>query len=166
MKTIEYCWQWNRTLKCPVRPKSEEEARKMHVNREAYTAILKEDGKPYAIAECVTNEANHIWAVKVELLDDYLRCYVAYQFLGECGGKVFLRMAADQEFDGEKDDVSKTSLYHFREDGKVIVEDIDYTNKTKSSFETTADLSGNWEDYPTFGNYDAVTRVERLPNPQ
>lgn len=70
-------------------------------------------------------------------------------------------MATHREFDGDSDQVKKGATYIFKQNGNVVTLTEEFPNGDITRRETSADISGNWENYPDFGEYDSLLRTER-----
>jgi hypothetical protein len=70
-------------------------------------------------------------------------------------------MATHREFDGEADRVKCGTTYYFKVDGRVTIETEDFATENISTREMQADVSGNWEQYPIFGDYQSLMRRDR-----
>ena len=99
--------------------------------------------------------------VGVEFLDASLRCYLSYTFQEVKPNRLFLTRATHREFDGASDRVKSGTTLYFKQDGGVTIITEDCDSQTHTREETRSDVSGNWEPYPEFGNYDSIVRVER-----
>lgn len=74
-------------------------------------------------------------------------------------GRLFLSMAVSREFEGNTDEAVSGTLYLFSEDGKATIETKNY--RKSRLYETEADVSGNYEMYPEFSQYERLIRAER-----
>jgi len=131
------------------------DARLAHESRHQYTVLAGDPVAPFAFIEIVNDYFG------VGFLDQKLREDVSYQFQEKKSGKLFLTMATHREFDENTDQVIRGSTYIFDMDGKIHIEQTDFGAKTKETSKSNADVSSNWEDYPEFGNYDAILKRER-----
>lgn len=154
MKT-NYCEGWFRADKCITEQWTEEQARKAHNSRQMYTAVLGGLKSPYCFVEMRDS------SIGTGFLDDNLREYMTYIFDEYEPGKLFLTHVYFRYYDGESDTVIKVETYVFFRDGRTVITDKDVINKTVSKSESTKDLSGNYNDYPEFGDYRVLTRKER-----
>jgi hypothetical protein len=153
--TLTYCKGWFRHQKRVVTVLDESAARKAHEQRRPYTVVLGDVTTP----ECFIDINNDY--VGVGFLDDLLREYLSYTFDESQPGRLFLSMATQRDFDGESDKVTSGTTYHFKENGAVTIETEDFVEPFLSEGHLQADVSGNWDDYPKFGQYSAVARVDR-----
>ena len=153
---VHYCKSWFRARKRATDMWDEAEARAAHVKRQLYTALV---GSPTA-PECFVEIRDDYMGV--EFLDHLLREYVAYQFEEKEPGKLYLSMATERKFDGDTDKVIWGITYYFDEDGHVAIEEEDFVADTLTKAETYLDVSANWEPYPEFGEYESITRKDRV----
>jgi hypothetical protein len=132
-------------------------------NRRLLTVVVRSGDQPAAF---ITFNDGY---VGVSFLDPAVREYMVYDFVEKSPGRLFMTQAVHREYDGETDRVKSGTSYFFREDGGVTVERQDFTwtegqsspVATVSTKETRVNVSGNWDDYPRFGEYDALLRLER-----
>jgi len=152
---VTYCEKWFRYKKRPTDLMDEDRARKAHDGRLLYTIVLGDLRSP----ECFV-EINNDY-VGVGFLDDHAREYLSYSFEETRTGRLFLTMATHRTFDGQTDKVVSGTTYYFKEDGVVTIENENLLSGSKSEGKIQADISGNWEEYPKFGQYTAVTQINR-----
>lgn len=98
----------------------------------------------------------------VGFLDDLLREDLSYEFQERQPATLFLSMATERKFERDTDNVIWGITYYFDEDGHVAVEEEDFVADTLTSAETYLDVSANWERYPEFGQYESITRKDRV----
>ena len=146
---------WFRAKKRLTETWDESRARDCHENRQLYVAVLEADSGPSRFVE-INNDY-----IGVGFLDALLREYLSFQFQEVEPGRLFLTMATHREFEGDSDKVKCGTTYYFEQDGLVTIESEDFVKKTHSVKETQADVSGNWEPYPAFGQYQSVVRENR-----
>ncbi|MEZ6066515.1 MAG: hypothetical protein R3B90_12580 [Planctomycetaceae bacterium] len=154
--TYTYCKQWFRAKKCPIDIWDDGVAQFAHENRKAYSVLSGSIEHPAAFIEI------HGDFVGVGFLDDRLREYLSYQFQEVESGRLFLTMATHREFQGDSDNVASGTTYIFKQNGMVDIEGEDSVAGTKSARQMTSDVSGNWESYPSFGEYESLLKVERV----
>ena len=153
--SLKYAERWSRWQCRLLSPLEPEEAKVRHAQRKLYSALLFNGGKPFCFLEL------NLGGIAVGFLDSNLRDYVVYVFSEEKPGQLFLQRATYREYVGDARGVARADIYYFRSDGRVIVEKNDLLKQTQERAEFTKDLSGNWEPYPEFGQYDSITRLER-----
>ena len=146
---------WFRAKKRPGERLSDKEAKDLYERRGLHAAVIGPLDKPRAFIE-FNNDY-----VGVSFLDDLLREYLSYAFQEVEPGKLFLTRATHRYFDGDSDRVRKGTSYMFKPNGDVTVINEEFPDAGKTQHETTADVSGNWERYPAFGEYDSLLREER-----
>jgi hypothetical protein len=153
--TVTYCERWFRHKKKPIALINESDARICHENRRLYTVVQGDLKAP----ECFI-EINNDY-VGVGFLDTLLREYLSYSFQEKKPGKLFLTMVTHRIFDGQTDSLSSGTTYYFTEDGTVTIEIEDFVADSKNEKLVHADVSGNWEEYPKFGQYSSISEVNR-----
>lgn len=154
---IYYCKTWSISYKEPIDLWSENKARKKHMAGESYTALIGSDSIP----SCFINIMKNSGWVSTSFLDEHLREYLLYNFKVMNGDTLFLSMAVYREFDGDTDLVINGTTYHFKEDGHTIIKEDNILNNKSERSETYSDVSGNYDKFPEFGNYDFLIRKER-----
>ena len=156
MSSIHYCKSWFSAKKCPTVLWDEEQARAAHDNRTVYTALVGGLERPTHVVDVVDQ------FVAVDFLDEHLREILSYQFLEYEPGKMFLKTAIYREFDGDTDRVLAGSSYGFNQDGyvKIWSESFD-PHLLEEAERFSIDVSGNFDRYPDFGDYDHLTVFER-----
>lgn len=127
-----------------------------------YYVTIYENDKPFCYLEI--NKGFY----RVNYLDHYLRLFMSYDFYGKnydeaYGDKLFLGNIAFWEFDGKTDKVLKVTDHIFKPDGTFkMVERNQITNEQiDSEAKNKIDVSSNWEEYPKFGEYESLIRIER-----
>lgn len=134
---------------------SEATAKLAHLEKRPYAVLIEDDIAPQCFLELCSDY------VGVGFLDDHGREFLSYQFQEIEAGRLFLTMATHREYSGESDGLKVATTYYFRTDGSLTVETEEFSTATISRKETQANVDGNWEDYPGFGNYDSIVRVNR-----
>lgn len=146
---------WFRAKKRVTELWDKQEAKIAHEQRRPYVAVLEKSGQIFCYIE-----ANSGY-IGVGFLDSAVREFLSYQFQEVEPGRLFLTMATHREFDGGTDRVKCGTTYYFKPDGCVSVEAEDFEANQLTTTKTTVDVSNNWEDYPNFGDYQSLARVER-----
>ncbi|KNC92375.1 hypothetical protein [Trabulsiella odontotermitis] len=160
---IFYCKSWFRVKKKPIDLWSDKKARKKHESGEPYTVLVGSDTTPSHVID-VTKKAG--W-VSVGFLDEELREYLLYSFKLLANDQLFLSMAVHREFalnEGEGAgfmNVSNGTTYLFNEDGNTVVREERFNPHLLEESETKVDISGNYEAFPAFGDYQSIIRKER-----
>jgi hypothetical protein len=134
---------------------TEEQAREAHRTRQPYAILLDFDDIPACAVEVLDD------CINVDFLDHLGREVLTYQFQELEPGRLFLSMAVERTFKYRSDQVARGALYLFWKNGKIVIEDHDFSTMTKTRSEGMKDVSGNWEPYPAFGEYDSITSRER-----
>ena len=157
MSSIHYCKSWFSAKKRPTVLWDEEQARAAHDNRTVYTALVGGLERPTRVVVV----SDHF--VAVDFLDEHLREVLCYQFSEYEPGKIFLKTAIYREFDGDTDRVLTGSSYRFDQEGYVKIwrESFD-PHLLEETDRSSMDVSGNFDRYPDFGDYDHVTAFERI----
>lgn len=154
---ITYAKRWFRGKKRVTEPWDEARARKAHERKETYVATVYRDEDLYCFLEIAKG------SVCVGILDELKREYLTYTFQLFQPGKLFLSSARQRTFEEETDNVLHSTIFYFKQEGSVTVAEYNGRTKEGSSKESVdkIDLSKNWEDYPDFGEYDSLIRLER-----
>jgi hypothetical protein len=141
---------------------AEEVAKKNHEDGLHYEVTILEEETPIAFLEIVhENEF-----VGVKFLDEEGRDYLHYHFSEiEPKKKLFLEELWFYHF--KEEDTSSNSDYRlhfvFDQEGNISYRKYDEINKKTIDYETKEplDISGLYEDYPEFGHYDGLIKIER-----
>ena len=152
---IHYAKGWFRADKVVTDPWTPKKAKKAYDRRTLHTVIAGPMEKPTAFIEF------NMDYVGIGFLDGHLREYLSYQFVEVESGRLFLTMATYREYEGDSDRVRKGTTYYFKQGGKVVVVTDEFPGGGITRHETTAPVSGNWENYPAFGEYDSLLRIDR-----
>lgn len=152
-----YCKSWFWAKKRPTEIWSEEQAKQAHDERRTYTVLVNDLERPYAVID-VAGNTNFIG---VTFLDDFLRESLSYHFKEVEPGKLFLSMATHREFEGDKDQVKLGTSYIFNEDGKLTIRKQSFNPQNLEEANSSTDVSGNYERYPEFGEYDHLLKIDR-----
>jgi hypothetical protein len=97
----------------------------------------------------------------VGFLDEKIRETLYYAFKEISPGTLFLSMATYRDFEGDIDKVSLGTTYIFDPDGSLKIQKQHFNPHTAEISETTADVTGNYEKWPEFGEYDDLIKVDR-----
>lgn len=130
--------------------------------------------KPYSIV--VGENKEHpfcflevgVTRILVGFIDENKREYLSYDWIRESNGKLFLNTGAYFEYGVNKhgdDEISVLTEYVFTVEGqlKIITSDNRTNQREVLTAKNKVDVSGLWEDYPEFGCYDNLIKIERLP---
>jgi len=132
-----------------------ERARKAHEDRSLYTVLIDSVSHPSAFIELNGSFAG------VSFLDSKLREFLAYEFRETEPGKLFLAMATYRMFAGDMDKVISGTSYFFKKDGHATIRKQSFIPPTLEQAETLTGISGNYEAYPPFGEYEDLLVLER-----
>jgi hypothetical protein len=136
---------------------SEEQARQAHTKNEAYTVLVGNTERPTAVID-IAPSTNF---VGVTFLDDLQREYLSYNFKILEPNQLFLSMATHREFTKDSDKVDSGSSYIFNLDGKLAIMKQSINPINLEEFESTIDISGNYEIFSNFDEYDHLLKIER-----
>lgn len=150
-----YCKSWFRAKKVPIQVMSADAARALHDQGQMYTVLVDSDVRPTAFIEVTPGSA------MVGFLDDFLRENLSYTFKATGDGRLFLSMATYREFREESDVVASGTNYVFSEDGALSIRRQSFSPATSDITNSSTNVSGNYEHYPAFGEYDPLLKPER-----
>ena len=152
-----YCKSWFWAKKRPTEIWSEKQARQAHKERKKYTVLVNNIEKPYAVVDIAGN-TNFIG---VTFLDDLLRDFLSYNFKEIKPEELFLSMAVHRDFYDKKNQIKKGSSYIFNQNGSLIIRKKSFNPQSLDETNISIDTSGNYEKYPSFGQYDYLLKTER-----
>ncbi|MDR2917737.1 MAG: hypothetical protein LBV72_00015 [Tannerella sp.] len=140
---------------------AEEVAKKNHEEGLHYEVTILAEEKPISFLEIV-HENNYIG---VTFLDEVGRKYLKYQFKEvEPLKKLFLHEVWYYNYLSE-DAINEDYRIHFAfdQEGNASYRKYDEINEKTLDYESKEplDVSGLYEDYPEFGNYERLIKVER-----
>jgi hypothetical protein len=154
-ESIAFGKSWFRAKSQLTETWDEPKARAAHNQRQPYVAVVSDvKGVRYFV------EAHNDY-IGVGLFDHAMREYLSYQFQELEPWRLFLTMATHRTFGGETEAVTAGTTYFFKPNGAITIDTEDFGSGQRSIKETQADVSGNWEMYPTFGNYQSLARAGR-----
>lgn len=149
---ITYSLYWNLDKKAPISIISEVEAKKRHHKNQPYVAIISEDNHLYVVEI-------YKKGINVRFLDNNKNDFLLYVFRSRDRQSIFLENAIYYEY---KDNIELTqTIYNFYESGYILITQIDKIQKTLEQKELNYDASTNWDNFPEFGMYDSVIKIER-----
>lgn len=97
--------------------------------------------------------------INVRFLDNNKNDFLLYVFRSRDRQSIFLENAIYYEY---KDNIELTqTIYNFYESGYILITQIDKIQKTLEQKELNYDASANWDNFPEFGMYDSVIKIER-----
>ena len=154
MSLLSYCKGWFRAKKLPLASYTTEQARARHESGEIYYALIGSSEAPLAFMEIVKG------MVGVSFLDERLRENLIYSFQEREPGRLFLTRATWREFIGSSDEVANGTTYMFEPRGGVIIHSETFVpSQSRAYFESHANLGGNWNKTPSFGQYSGLLRT-------
>jgi hypothetical protein len=157
--SILFFYRWASFLLARAEPfkheMSMEKARSLFESGESVTALVLDDNQLHAKIEM--NKAYF----GVNFFDAAAREYMTYEFRPR-DGKLFLENVVFFEFDGDSMKAARREDIGFDPSGmtSTLVRDFAAGEQLKST-PRQVDVSGNWEAYPEFGNYESLLRLER-----
>lgn len=150
-----YAKEWYSREKVAEGFMSPEEAEGRYRSGENFTVLVGSDTSPSRIIDFYGE------SFAVGFLDDRLREYLEYRFQKVGDRRLFLSMAVHREFDGAQEKPARGITFFFKEDGRVYLKERVAATREAWDSETTADVSGHYSEYPKFGCYEDLLRVER-----
>ncbi len=152
---VQYYKGWFRAKRRPSHPIDEATARELHEKCQLYVAVLV-DGERL---KCFIEINDDYFGVG--FLDELCREYLVYGFTEKHPGRLFLSQSVYRVFVADTDKLATACRASFDVNGTAKFENSDRVRGTRSTKVVQADLAGNWEDYPEFGDYDSITQLER-----
>ena len=149
-----YFEKWFWAKRRGIGPLSAQEAEERHRSGRAYVAVFVDDGVKRVI------DFASPW-VSVTFLDPFERPFLQYDFKKNQNSVLFLSLVRHTEFNGDGKDPKETATFSFKEDGSLLIENMDHEAGTASEKETSFDPQDNKEPYPMFGEYGSVARLDR-----
>jgi len=150
-----YCKSWFRAKKIAIDVWSEEVAGLAHKKGEPYTVLVESQSAPTAFIE-VTRRV-----IVVGHLDSRLREKLTYSFQACEDESTFLSMAVYRDFAKEDDTVVSGTSYTFSRNGSVSIEEQVLATGSVQTTNKYTDVTGNYENFPSFGHYDGLVKIER-----
>ena len=156
MKII-HCKGWSLRRKYPNQPYSETEAEKLYQGRKPFGVVIERKDKPF----CFIDFNNQF--IYVGFLDKYQRNYLGYEFSEIQNNRIFLKEVDFWEYEGETDNKLTSNRYRFTPEGEFGIENTNNQTreKVRRYAENKIDVSILWENYPEFGKYDNIIKIER-----
>ncbi|MHB0972434.1 MAG: hypothetical protein ACYC7A_22385 [Thermoanaerobaculia bacterium] len=153
---VNYFQIWHRQLRQAIEPLTPREAETRDKTGKPYVAVIGSEDHP----DCFIEISRGFYGVS--FLDPYRREYLMYSFEEIEPGKLFLREAIFREYDSDASKPLSASAYRFQPDGVVQVET--GANPFNQAVRSSAimDVSNNWEQKPSFGEYASIVQKERL----
>jgi hypothetical protein len=155
-RPIYFCKSWFAARKLTTEVWTEAQAKDAHDNGRNYTVLVDSIERPFCVILVMVN------GIVVDFLDERLRKALSYQFQVVSPGRLFLSLATHREFDGDEDKVASGISYGFTQDGKVRIDRETFLPAHSLEVANTeADVSSNYVQAPSFGEYEEFTRMER-----
>lgn len=160
MNELFFCDKWSGNYKEPRGLMSKSSAEVAHGKRKTYTVLVGSENKP----SCVLDVGDGF--VFVNFLDIHLRKYLSHQFIEIEPGELFLQQAVERKFKGDSDTVASAKEFKFKIDGVVHVREVTlFPESVVDEYDVLADISGCYEHYPSFGEYESLIIRERNIQP-
>jgi hypothetical protein len=161
--TYAYCRRWNMVLGSPIEPLDETQARQQYERVGSVTIQLLD---PRGETICACEIATKGDSAKVLFLDELFRIATAYIFT-KISDKLFLQRAVSY---GYANDTFKTIfdsdliiIYKFDPHSTTV--NVEERNKLDGTVRRSKrdgyDPNENWEDIPSFGQWESLMRKER-----
>ena len=132
-------------------------SKEAHDKKQTYFATFFYSEKPFCFMEC---NAGFFY---IGFLDEFNRVYLSYSFDEFEPNKLFMKQASFAEFDGNNEDAIKRTNYNFEPNGELKIISYFENEQEILTVQEPMDVSDLWENYPGFGNYDDLIKLERLP---
>lgn len=132
-----------------------------HVNELIYFVTVFREDLPYCFLDINRG------FFRVSFLDEFRRKYLSYDFTDNFkeinSNRLFLSHVVFWEFEKNTDKIVKTTSYVFNPNGSLHITERDSIKmeQTDKEAQQKIDVSANWEDYPDFGKYEKLIRIER-----
>lgn len=150
---IVYCKEWSLFYKKPLEIWDTDTALKCHNIGKSYSVLIYEE-------DILTNVIglDKDGAV-VRFYDKDMNVFLLYGFCRKDNNKLFLNGAYHYLYkDGTK---IEQTIFNFKDTGELFIERRNIEANSVEEKEAIVDISSNWEEYPEFGNYCSLIRVER-----
>lgn len=66
-----------------------------------------------------------------------------------------------REFDKEADNILRAKTLTFKQNGQMLIEERSLSTGAGKECEAEVSVAEHWEDYPRFGEYLGICRLER-----
>jgi hypothetical protein len=100
--------------------------------------------------------------VGCNFFDELVRLHLSYGFRTQPNGRLFLSDIVFHTFDDDSSNRLTTENSFFAPDGQYRMVINDFAGaETRESLPRSIDVTRHWEDYPEFGRYDHILRLER-----
>ena len=135
------------------------EAEQLYNDGKLYTAIVEKGENLYSF---IQHSDDFFY---VGFLDDLHREYFKYLFSDSQNfDNFFLKEVQCWEYEKESDKKLRTEIFQFTEKGDITIHKVSIPTRKSirlSSIEPI-DVQGFYEDYPKFGQYDRLIRLDRM----
>lgn len=152
---IIYCDRWAISKKKPWNIIEECDAKLRHEKKESYSAIVKDSNRITNIVE-VTDKY-----ISVYFLDEKLRSYLFYVFDIVKNNNVFLRTVTYYLYDDFENIKKECTMAKYEENGYIVIEQNNFITNVSTETDIIDDVSGNWDNFPNFGQYQSLCKKER-----
>ncbi|MEU6130986.1 hypothetical protein ABZ805_17595 [Saccharopolyspora sp. NPDC047091] len=144
----------------PTGPLSEEQARERHASGEPYAVTLGDPGSPDAVIDVAwKNDHLGVW-----FFDEKVRRTVHFSFQAR-ESKLFLTTVMNWKYPDDarlRNQASVIERVSYNPDGIIQHEVIDKVAEEKTVRDISdVDVTMNWENIPSFGEWDSVSRFDR-----
>ncbi len=156
MNKVIYCKYWSRNERLPIQVWNLEKARKAHEDRSLYTVVIGDNEHPKCFIELAKGFA------VVSFLDNFFREYLVYQFKEVETNKLFLVMALHRDYVDDTPELLKATTYNFSQDGLINIRKRCFNTDNLEVSSIKSEVFSNYENYPEFGDYDSISKPERI----
>ena len=136
-------------------------SREAHEQKKVYYATVFDGETPYCFLEC--NDGYFY----VGFLDEKLRVYMSYKFYDDLAPseKLFLHSVSYFEFDNQINEIIRRTDYLFETNGdfQIIIYEEDQQVLTPDEPLSPEVVKHLWVNYPEFGKYDELIKIDRVP---
>lgn len=153
MINIVYCSKWSLFKKQPIEIFETEVALKYHNTGKRYSVLIYKDDNLINVIELDKDGAI------VRFLDEDMNIFLLYGFRKKENSKLFLNTAYHYTY---KNGIEvEQTLFNFKDTGELFMEKRNNKSGNVEEREAVVDISYNWEEFPQFGDYFRLIRVER-----
>ncbi len=163
-QTIYFCKKWAFSHREAIGLLTPKQALALHQKGKCYSILVDSNTRPSCVVDVFEHKDNKLKFIDVSFLDGLLRRYLIYSFRENETGRLFLRQISYWEYQGATDEglstttqltgsdgIAKVSKWFYDENGQMILE----------TFNIKVDLAPMYCDFPEFGEYDDLIRLER-----
>ena len=150
---IVYCNEWSLFYKEPLEIWDKDVALECHNTGKRYSALIYEDNILKNVIELDKDGAI------VRFYDKDMNVFLLYGFRRKDNNKLFLNAAYHYLYKNATK--IEQTIFNFKDTGELFMERRNIESKNVEEREAIVDVSYNWEEYPEFGNYCSLIRVER-----